>query len=323
MPRRLLHPLRWVGRILGSAVGRWVDVESYRLAAALAFYALMSLFPLLILGLAGLELVLGDSTSARGWLFEWLQASDSPAVRGTVEEALAALQERGAGGAVGLVVGVIGALIGASGVFGELDTALNRTFASERPMQSLRHGLRMLIHDRLWAFVAVLATMALILGASTANTFWEQVGPALAPTFGFQVGSFLLSTAALAAAVALCIHWIPDTRVAWRAAATGGGLAALLLQLLRIPFGWAVVRFTDYPAYGVVGSVLVVLLWMYVAAAVLLYGASVAAVLNRSPQPVLQLRTAPPAPVDEEEDDGAGADASPPSRPARAGAGRA
>jgi membrane protein len=171
----------------------------------------------------------------------------------------------------------------------------------------------MLLRDRLWAFVSVLATMALLLVASTAGTAWEQVGAALAPPFGFKVLSFALSTAAIGLAVTLCIHWIPDARVAWRAAAPGGFLAALLLQVLRLGFGWAVVRFTDYPAYGVVGSVLVVLLWMYVAAAVLLYGASVAAVLNRSPQPMMQLRSTPPPPPDDDGGDDVPARAAAPS----------
>lgn len=283
------------GRVLSSAGGRWVDVEAYRLAASLAFYALVSLFPLLILALAVLELVLGDASSTRAWLFDWVDATSSPAVRGTVVEALQALQKRGSS-VVGLTVGVVGALIGASGVFGELDTAMNRIFASERPTTSIKQALRTLLHDRLWAFVSVLGTMVLLLVASTAGTAWEQIGSAIAPPIGVKLASFALSTIALGLAVTLCIKWVPDVRVRWYAAARGGFLAAVLLQLLRAGFGWAIVRFTDYPAYGVVGSVLVVLTWMYVANAVLLLGASVAAVLNRSRQPAMRLESSPPAP---------------------------
>ncbi len=302
MVRELTRRLRTTGGVLGSAGKRWVDVEAYRLAAALAFYALVSLFPLLILALAVLDLLLGDAASTRAWLFDWVDATRSPAVRGTVEEALAALHKRGSSGAIGLVVGVVGALLGASGVFGELDTALNRIFASERPMTSIRHALWTFVHDRLWAFFSVLGTMTLLLVASTAGTAWEQIGSALAPPLGLKVASFLLVTSAIAATVTLCIAWVPAARVRWWAAARGGLLAAVLLQLLRAGFGWAVVSFTDYPAYGVVGSVLVVLMWMYVAAAVLLYGASVAAVLNRSRQPVMRLQTSPPPPTEPEPD---------------------
>jgi membrane protein len=297
-PRRLAERgrLAAAGRVLGSAGGRWVDVEAYRLAASLAFYALVSLFPLLILALAVLELVLGDASSTRAWLFDWVDATSSPAVRGTVVEALQALQERGASSVVGLTVGVVGALIGASGVFAELDTALNRIFASERPTTSIAHGLRTLLHDRLWAFVSVLGTNVLLLLASTVGTAWEQIGSAIAPPMGVKLASFGLSTVALGLAVTLCIKWVPDVRVRWSAAVRGGFLAAVLLQVLRAAFGWAIVRFTDYPAYGVVGSVLVVLMWMYVAAAVLLFGASVSAVLDRSPQPAMRLQSSPPPP---------------------------
>lgn len=297
--RLLLAENGWIaaaGRVLSSAGGRWVDVEAYRLAASLAFYALVSLFPLLILALAVLELVLGDASSTRAWLFDWVDATSSPAVRGTVVEALEALQERGASGAVGLTVGVVGALIGASGVFAELDTALNRIFASERPTSSVVHALKVLLHDRLWAFVSVVGTMVLLLVASTAGTAWEQIGSAIAPPFGVKLASFALSTIAIGLAVTLCIKWVPDVRVRWSAAVRGGFLAAVLLQILRAGFGWAIVRFTDYPAYGVVGSVLVVLMWMYVAAAVLLLGASVSAVLNRSPQPAMRVQSTPPPP---------------------------
>lgn len=278
------HPVNTlqVKSVVRGTVERWIEVEGYRLAASLAFYALMSFIPLVVLGLAALEIVLGNDTTARWEVLAWVDATGSTALKSTVASALLGLRDP-SNGVVGLVVGLVGALIGASGVFGELDTDLNRIFGSEKPTKSFLHAVRTFLHDRLWAFAAVLVTSLIVLVATILGTATVAVGEEIAPPWTTQVISFGATTLLLGGALALCFRWVPATAVRWKSAAIGGLAAAVAVQLVRIPFGWAIVRFTHYPTYGVMGSVLVVLMWMWVAACILLLGASATATLDGRP----------------------------------------
>ena len=268
---------------LRGAFDRWIDVEGYRLAASLAFYALMSFVPLTVLGLAVLQLVFGDNAASRWQVLGWADATGSPALKSTVEAALLGLRDP-SNGALGVVVGLVGALIGASGVFGELDTSLNRIFGSEKPTRTFRETVRVLVHDRLWAFASVIVTSLVVLVATILGTVTVALEDTwLAPPWTTQGISFVTTTTLLAATLTLCIHWVPNTPVRWKSSMLGGLAAAIVLQLVRIPFNWAIVRFTDYPTYGVMGSVLVVLTWMWVAACILLLGASITATLDDRP----------------------------------------
>lgn len=278
--------------VLRGTLERWIEVEGYRLAASLAFYALMSFIPLVVLGLAALQLVLGDNATSRWQVLSWVDATGSTALRSTVESALLGLRDASSG-AVGLGIGLVGALIGASGVFAELDTSLNRTFGSEKPTTSFGAAVRALVHDRLFAFGAVIVTSLIVLVATIVGAATTALGDAVAPAWTTQIMSFLATTLLLAGTLTLCIKWVPDARIRWQSAAIGGLGAAVVLQVVRIPFGWAIVRFTDYPTYGVMGSVMVVLMWMWVAACILLLGASATATLEEAPVTKRELSSAP------------------------------
>lgn len=285
--------LRFKNALRGT-IERWIEVEGYRLAASLAFYALMSFVPLAVLGLAALEIVLGDDAASRFEVLSWVDATSSGALRTTVESALLGLRNP-SNGVIGAIVGLVGALMGASGVFSELDTALNRIFGSEKPTGSFGHALRVLVRDRLSAFAAVLVTSVIVLVATILGTATVAVGEEIAPPWTTQLISFSATTVLLAGALTLCVQWIPAAPVRWRSAAIGGACAAVVLQLVRLPFGWAIVRFTDYPTYGVMGSVLVVLMWMWVAACILLLGASATATLDA--RPIVKRELMPLAPM--------------------------
>ncbi len=271
-----------VKSVLRGTVERWIEVEGYRLAASLAFYALMSFIPLVVLGLAALEIVLGDDSKTRFEMLSWVDATGSSALQTTLESALLGLRNP-SNGKVGLVIGLVGALIGASGVFGELDTDLNRIFGSEKPVTSIGHALKTLLTDRMWAFGAVLVTSLIVLVATILGTATVAVGEEIAPPWTTQLISFAATTVLLGAALTVCFRWVPAAKVRWKSAALGGFAASVVAQVFRVPFNWAIVRFTEFPTYGVMGSVLVVLMWMWVAACILLLGASATATLDSRP----------------------------------------
>ena len=280
---RLHRRLRGEGRRLALAGERWVDVEAYRLAAALAFYALLSLMPMLLLALGILDAVIGDSSHARQQTVEWFDVSQSPKVREVLGGALSELRIGPSGTVWGVVIGALGALLGASGVFAELDTALNRTFRSERPAGSFRALLHEFFQDRLWAFVFVVLTSLLVFSAAVTGTFWDAAERAeVGPPIVLRAASGVVTLGATTLALAASYRYVPERWVGWKSALQGGFVAAALLGVVRIPFGWLVVHLMDYAAYGVIGAVLLLVTWMWVSALAILYGASVAAIASEA-----------------------------------------
>lgn len=272
---RALLSTEW--RLVHAAWNRFVDIEAYRLGASLALFGLLSLMPILLLTLGVLQAIIGDSSSARESVAEWFDASSSPEVRALMATTIDGLRFGTEGSVLGVVLGAVGALIGASGVFAELDTALNRVFGSERPLGSWRDALYVFVHDRLWSFLFVALTSLLVLVAGFAglarDAFAEWSGDHDALRYLTGVATLAVTSLSIAA----CLRWVPDRWVPWSAAVRGGVVAAVLLLLVRKPFAVLTVRLGGYAAYGAVGSMLAVITWIYVSSMVLLFGASIAA----------------------------------------------
>jgi membrane protein len=261
-----------------SAAERFSDSEGPRLAASISYYAVFSLFPLLLLLGAVAETALGDSQALRDRILRWAAGVGSSAMRDVLEQALANVAERAPSATVGVVLGVVGAVLGASGVFIELDTALERIFRVARRRLGFFEGLRDLLRGRAVGFLVVLGTCAALLLMTVARGALELPSTVPGATFLGSALSLALGSGALTAGIALCYRLLPKNRVAWRSAWKGAFVASLLLHAVREPFTWFIVEFTKYAAYGVMGAVLGILTWFQVAACVLLYGACVAAV---------------------------------------------
>ena len=244
----------------------------------MSYYSVFSLFPLLLVLGALAQYALGDSQALRNRLIAWAAGSGSSATRRALEEALESVAARDASPAAGIGLGIIAALLGASGVFMELDTALGRIFQIRPKKLGFFALLAELVNDRLMGFVVVLATSVALLVTTIARGALEL--PPSVPGAAL-LGSFIslaIGGGALTTGIALCYRLLPEKHAPWSAAWRGALVASLLLHILREPFAWFAVRFTSYAAYGVMGAVLGILTWFQVAACLLLFGACVTAV---------------------------------------------
>lgn len=282
---RLGHALGAAKTVLGSAVDRWTDAEAYRLSAALSFYALSSIFPLMLVAVSAGELVLGGSAEVRGMLISALDGTNSETVRGLLEDTLDGVQGAASRSHWGVLVGLVGAVFGASGIFLELETALNKLFQVPLTKRSFWHEVKVTLRERASALGLVMVTNVVLLfgtfvltGADVVATRLPGHSDAL-PGLITNLSSLLLTAAALT----LCYRVVPGMRVRWSAAALGALTAALGLLVARWPLTWAVVHLTSYSAYGIVGVLLLIMTWLYVASCILLFGAAVAAVYDRAP----------------------------------------
>lgn len=251
----------------------WIDDNAPRLAAALAYYALLSLAPLVVLAIAIAGLVVSDQ-AARGGI-----ASELGAVFGSTGVAAVQSIVRSAkaptAGVISTVLGVVVLLFGASGVFGELQSALNAIWeVAPRPGR----GLGGLIRDRLLSFamvtgVAFLLLVSLMVSAAlaAAGRFFTSAlpgGEAL-----WQLVNLLISLAVVTALFALMFKTVPDAKVAWRDVWVGAFVTAALFTLGKLAIGLYLGKSGIASSYGAAGSIVLLVIWVYYSASIMLFGA--------------------------------------------------
>jgi membrane protein len=269
-----------------SSGERFSDCDGSRLAAAMSYYAVFSLLPLLLVLGALAEYALGDSQALRERVLRWAAGAGSSATRRVLEEALTDVATRAPSPVAGISLGVIAAVLGASGVFNELDTALGRIFRVPRKELSFLESVRGIVLDRLWGFILVVATSLALLVTTVARGALEL--PSSIPgaaEFG-SAAPLVIGGGALTAGIALCYRLLPKKRIPWKSAWKGALVASLILHVIREPFAWFVVNLTSYAAYGVMGAILGILTWFQVAACILLFGACVSAVSAERTHPI-------------------------------------
>jgi membrane protein len=244
-------------------------------AAALAFYTLLSMAPLIIIAVAIAGTVLGRGTAeneALRLLAETMGTQAADTVRGWVEEASAT------GGAASFI-GFALLLYTASRLTAQLRTALNQVWNVDQALaEGFQASVRGYLRRRLFAFVLVLAAgpLLLVVFASRAllSGLYHLVFPQ-APLAGslVQFAQLTFSFVLVALISAVVFKYVPDTRVGWHAVRWGAVLTSLLFNVGN----WLVGLYLGHTAiaqtYGAAGSVVVVLLWLYFSAQMFLAGA--------------------------------------------------
>ncbi len=243
----------------------------------MSYYAVFSLFPLLLVLGAIAEHALGGSQALRDRVLRWAGGAGSSGMHNALEQALEDVAVRAPSATVGVVLGIVGALYGASGVFIELDSALERIFHVRSQRRGFFESLKAVALHRLTGFAAVIATSLALLVTTLARGAIELPSWVPGAMMLGSAASLVIGGGALTAGIALCYRLLPKARVPWSCAWKGAFVASLSLHVVREPFAWFVVHLTSYAAYGLMGAVLGILGWFQIAACLLLYGACVAA----------------------------------------------
>jgi membrane protein len=255
------------------AASLWSDAGSETQGAAIAFYAIFSLGPLLLIGLAVTGWVLGPQ-AARGELHRPLHDALGATAAEAVEDVLVQISAPDGGGVTAVVVGAVLLLFTASGVFGGLHVALNAIWGA-RPA---RPGLLAMLHGRAMAFLMVLGSTLLLLAVLIAGSVLEVAAERVStPIPGLDVWMWAdrtVTLAVLTALFALAYKLLPAAAVAWRDVWVGALVTALLVALSKYLVGFYLSRAGVASAYGAAGSVVVLLLFFYLSAQVFLFGAA-------------------------------------------------
>jgi membrane protein len=271
---RLPAWLKWPAELGLLAALRWIDVSGPQLGASIAFYTMFALAPLVVITIAVVGSVFG-AEAARGEIVGQIQSLVGPTAAAAIE-ALIANAWRAHDGWLSAGVGVVTLLVGASSVFAELRRALNQIGRVQADPSVVGAFVRV----RLTAFALLLgfgflAIASLLISAAAAAVAayfaarHAQLGLLL---HGFD---FVLSVAVLGLAFAALLRWLPDRPPSSRALWLSALVSALLFALGKSLIGLYLGRASFASTYGAAGSFVVVLLWVYYSAQILLYGAAV------------------------------------------------
>jgi membrane protein len=255
--------------------------DALTLGAALAYYTVFSLAPLLVLSIAIAGLVFGRA-AAQGQIVAQISDVLGPAGAGTIEDMIERASQP-ASGLVATVASLATMIFGASGVFGQLQSSLNRIWGAETIR---RTGVAGQLQRRLLSFTMILGIGFLLLvslGLSAVLSGVHQLVNRVFPVLGdfLPVGNFALSFALVTALFAMIFKLLPDARIEWRDVWLGAAVTALLFTIGKALIGLYLGRAGVTSVYGAAGSLVLVLLWVYYSAQLLFLGAEFTEVYSR------------------------------------------
>ncbi len=263
----------WRGRALFQALRLLLRSGGIDLSGALAYFAIMSFFPMMALVIMGLS-VFGNSEAVSNWLAATL-AHIFPASEEILQQAVQSLSSGSL--TISLVV-LVGLLIGANGLFMSVNRAVNRIFQLDMRRlvaTSVRHiGIVALLTVLFLASLGITAALHAVagFGGTTLGTV-EGISTALLVALGIVTTLLPLALTAFLFTIVYCC--LPNCRVEWRDAAFGGIIAVILFELGKHLFFWFVGLSSQRDAvYGPVASAVVLLMWAYIAGFIFLYGAA-------------------------------------------------
>ncbi len=268
--RRRLTRLR--DSLPAHLVLRFFETDLLTHAAALSFYALLSLAPLLVLLLWVAASLYPD---AQQELSRQIGALAGPGAREVVATVVTNAKRQPNVGSLAGIWGTLLLCVGATVVFARLQIALNLIFRSDaRQLPGILAWLR----KRVLSFGVVLSLGFLLIvsmAVATALQLFLARVPTLLPVLGT-----LLTLAIYALAFAFLYHYLPDRHVRWRQSLLGGAITAGLFVLGRWLIGLYLAQAAPGSAYGSMGALVLLLVWMYYAAAVFFLGALITAVID-------------------------------------------
>jgi len=262
--------------LIKETVQEWSEDKATRLAAALAYYTVFSIPPLLIIALAIAGQVFDQEIAQQQLINQVvsLVGAGGDSV-GTALETILDNVSRPEGSLIAIIIGVITLFFGASGVFGELHGALN-TIWEVVPRGG--RGILGTLKDRFFSFTMVLGIGFLLLVSLVLSTALSALGDFftgfLPETLNLiQIFNQVVSFGVITVLFALIFKVIPDVEIAWRDVWIGAAATALLFTLGKYLIGLYLGNSAVASTYGAAGSLIVILVWVFYSAQILFLGA--------------------------------------------------
>jgi membrane protein len=256
-------------QLLKQAVSEWSEHKATKLAAALAFYTMLSIAPLLTISIKIVGKLFGDKAAqgqVEGYLGDLVGRQGAKAAQDLIAHAA----QPGAG-VWATAFSVVVLVLSASGVFGELQDSLN-TIWEVKPKPN--RGIVGIIKDRFFSMTLVLGTAFLLLVSLVVSTVLTGLTKRIGGQgFVMEALNFVVSFAVISVLFALMFKYLPDVKLRGRSVLIGGVLTAALFTLGKFALGWYLGRESTTSVYGAAQSLVAVLIWVYYSAQILFFGA--------------------------------------------------
>jgi membrane protein len=272
-----------LGALLRDAYNEWSADNAPRLGAALSYYTVFSVAPLIVLSIAVVGLVFGQD-AAQGQVMAQIQGLVGDQAAAAVQGMIAQSRDRSSG-LLATIIGLVTLFFGASGVFTELHSSMNAIWNAP-PRQS--SGIWGLVRTRFFSFTMVLGTgflllVSLILSAalSAVSKYFQYLLPATLSDwtmYAVDVGGSLVLFTML---FAVMFKVLPEVPNSWRDVWLGAFITAVLFAVGKVLIGLYLGRSSVSSTYGAAGSLIVLLLWVYYSSQILFFGAEFTQVYAR------------------------------------------
>jgi len=256
-----------------DSVRAWYDDYAASMGAALSYYTIFSIAPLLVIVIAVAGLAFG-SGAASGAIFEQMRGmvgdSGAAAIQGLVKSA-----SEPAASIIAGITGIITLILGATSVLGELQSSLNRIWRAPPPKEK---GLVRMLRARVLSFSMILVLGFLLLVSLVLSAAIVAIGDWWGPLFGklrwlIEALNFVVSFGVVTALFAMIYKVLPNVRIGWKDVWIGAAVTALLFTIGKFLIGVYLGTSAVASGFGAAGSLVVLLVWVYYSSQIFLLGA--------------------------------------------------
>jgi membrane protein len=269
---RLLFSTKVLVTLANDAFSQWGVHKVPRMSAALAYYTIFSLAPVLMIVTAVAGIAFGQK-AAQGAIITQIQSfvgqDNAKAVQNLLRSA-----HKPVGGSIAGIVGILLLMIGAAGIFGEIRDALNTIWNVSPP----KRRLWSMVREEFLSFGMVLVIGFLLLVSlvisAVLTAIAKYVGGSLPiPASVLHSLDLLLSLAIITALFAMMFKMLPDVKIAWSDVWIGAGITSLLFTTGKFLIGFYIGKTVSSSAYGAAASLVTIVAWIYYSAFILYFGA--------------------------------------------------
>jgi membrane protein len=272
--RPRLIGLKATGKLVWDTINAsFINGDSLTQGAALAYYTVFAIAPLFVITLAIAGFCFGEDTAHRelfGQMDQLLGQDGGKAI-----EEMVAAANKSRSGFLATAIATVTLMVAATGVFVQLQNSLNRIWNVQH---SPGRGLRTFIRHRLLSFAMVfglgfLLLVSLIVSAAL-TAFGDFLGRYVSGQAALLQGLELaFSLATITVLFTIIFKFLPDVKIAWRDVWLGGFLTAILFEIGKYLIGFYIAKSTLASVYGGMGSLIIVLLWVYYSSQIVFFGA--------------------------------------------------
>ncbi|MEO6871791.1 MAG: YihY/virulence factor BrkB family protein [Chthoniobacterales bacterium] len=266
------HPIKSWGPLFAQSFNSWMEDRALRFSAALAYYSVFAMAPLLIIAISVAGLIFGQE-AARGQIYQQIDGLLGP--KGAAEiQTLIQASSKTSTSLLAMALGLVTLLIGASGVFGQLKDALNSIWGV---MLKPGGGILATLKEYLFSFSMVLGIGFLLIISLLLSAVLQAVNSFMAanlplPSFAIPL-AVAVTFVVLVLLFGLIFKVLPDVEIGWKDVWIGATVTAALFTIGKYLISLYLGRSSIGSGFGAAGSLILILVWVYYSTSIFLLGA--------------------------------------------------